>query len=221
MAKIHKSPEDMMWDAYNQFHFHCDTRRFQKLVARVEMARMIADIPGDIVDAGAFKGVSTLQFAQMLEIYQPNSRAKVISLDTFEATFPQIRNDEKKGDSDLMRDYQAGSYERLTEAIQRLGLAHRVTILRGDVAETLPQYIADNPGFRIALLHCDLDAEGPTRNTLNAAWPRIVKGGMVVFDEYAIENWGESEAADSFFSGILSTAVNLGMFIATIYIIKL
>lgn len=202
MVEKSKSSDNAMWDAYNRFHFMCDTHRFQKLVTRVEMVRMITDVPGDIVDAGAFKGVSTLQFAQMLEVYQPNSRAKVISLDTFEASFPHIRDDERDGESALMRDYEAGAYEQLSEAVQRLGLAHRVLILRGDIAETLPQYISDNPGFRIALLHCDLDAEEPTRETLSAAWPRVVKGGMVVFDEYAIENWGESDAADTFLGGL-------------------
>ena len=59
--------------------------------------------------------------------------------------------------------------------------------------------MAENLGFRISLLHCDLDVYEPTLNTLETAWPRIVPGGLVVFDEYAVEDWGESDAADEFF----------------------
>ena len=44
----------------------------------------IANVPGDIVDAGAFKGASTLQFAHALQAYQPNSRTRVLAFDTFE-----------------------------------------------------------------------------------------------------------------------------------------
>ena len=84
-----------MWSAFNEFHYRCDTHRFQKLFARADLVKMIADLPGDIIDAGAFKGTSTLQFAHALETYQPNSRSRVLSFDTFEATFPRTRADER------------------------------------------------------------------------------------------------------------------------------
>ena len=80
--------DEAMWAAYNDFHYRCDTHRFQKLFTRAELVRRIADVPGDIIDAGAFKGTSTLQFAHALETYQPNSRTRVLSFDTFEAVFP-------------------------------------------------------------------------------------------------------------------------------------
>ena len=45
-----------MWEAYNPFHYLCDTHRFQKLVSRIEMVRMIGDLPGDIVDVALLQG---------------------------------------------------------------------------------------------------------------------------------------------------------------------
>jgi hypothetical protein len=33
---------------------------------------------------------------------------------------------------------------------------------------------------------------------LALAWPRLSRGGIVLFDEYAVRNWGESDAADEF-----------------------
>ena len=42
------------------------------------------------------------------------------------------------------------------------------------------------PGFRISLLHMDLDVEEPTLKALEALWPKVCKGGVVIFDEYAI-----------------------------------
>ena len=192
--------DNAMWDAYNAFHYLCDTSRFQKILARAELVRMIAGTPGDIVDAGAYKGTSTIQFAHFLKTYQPNSRSKVVSFDTFEAVFPRVRPDEKASAEGHMESYEASAYDHLVEALGRLDLTDRVEIVRGDITETLPAYVADNPGFRIALLHCDLDVYPPTLTSLQAAWPRLVPGGIAVFDEYAVANWGESDAVDEFFA---------------------
>jgi hypothetical protein len=194
--------DDAMWAAYNRFHMLCDTRRFQKIVARFELVRGIADVPGDIVDAGAYKGVSTMQFAHALETFQPHGRSKVLSCDTFEATFPLVREDERQSAEDHMLTYEANAYDELVAALDRLELTERVSILRGDITETLPAYVEKNPGFRISLLHCDLDVYKPTLAVLRAAWARLVPGGMAVFDEYAVENWGESDAVDEFLSSL-------------------
>ena len=44
---------------------------------------------------------------------------------------------------------------------------------------------------RIALLHCDLDVYPPTLTSLQAAWPRLVPGGIDVFDS-TLSPTGES-----------------------------
>lgn len=196
-----ESPADdvQMWKVFNAFHYLCDTHRFQKILARADLVRRIADVPGDIVDCGTFKGVSTLQFAHFLQIYRPHGIGRVVSFDTFEARFPRVRVDEIASATDHMeRLYEATAYDQLLEAIPRLGLQKRVEIVRGDIVETFPAYLSDRPGFRISLLHCDLDVYQATKDVLKLAWPRIVVGGMVVFDQYAVRNWGESDAADEF-----------------------
>ena len=67
MSTISDVNDDAMWDTFNRFHYLCDTHRFQKLLARADLVRRVADLPGDIVDAGTFKGISTLQFVSTAE----------------------------------------------------------------------------------------------------------------------------------------------------------
>jgi predicted O-methyltransferase YrrM len=162
--------------------------------------RMVRNLPGDVVDAGTYKGTSTIQFAHLLKTYQPNSRSKVVSFDTFEAVFPRLRADETQSAQDHMETYDVNAYDNLIEALAGLELNERVEIVKGDITETLPKYVANNPGFRISLLHCDLDVYPATLSTLRTAWDRLVPGGICVFDEYAVANWGESDAVDEFFS---------------------
>ncbi len=197
--KQSSNADELMWRIFNQFHYHCDTHRFQKLLARADMVRRLADVPGDIVDCGTFKGISTIQFAHFLEIYRPQGLAKVVSFDTFEAMFPRVRLDEVQSAKDHMdKLYDERALDQITEAVARLGLDRRVEIVKGDIVETMPAFLADKPGFRISLLHCDLDVYEATKTVLRLAWPRLSRGGIVVFDEYAVRNWGESDAADEF-----------------------
>ena len=55
--------------------------------------------------------------------------------------------------------------------------------------------------MRISLLHVDCDLYAPTKVGLEHLWPRVVRGGCVVLDDYGVRPWeGESRAVDEYFS---------------------
>jgi hypothetical protein len=61
------------------------------------------------------------------------------------------------------------------------------------------QFVRENPGVRFSLLHLDCDLYKPTRAVLHALWDKVTRGGVVIFDEYAIADWpGETAAVDEF-----------------------
>ena len=104
----------LMWKVFNQFHYLCDTHRYQKMLARADVVRRLVNVPGDIVDCGTFKGISTLQFAHFLQIYRPHGAGRVVSFDTFEARFPRVRADEVASAADHMdRLYEETAYDQL------------------------------------------------------------------------------------------------------------
>ena len=43
MSTISDVNDDAMWDTFNRFHYLCDTHRFQKLLARADLVRRVAD----------------------------------------------------------------------------------------------------------------------------------------------------------------------------------
>ena len=64
---------------------------------------------------------------------------------------------------------------------------------------TSKNYSKKNRGFRISLLHIDLDTYSGTKSALENFFPLVSKGGIVIFDEYGERGWGESEAIDNYF----------------------
>lgn len=71
-----------------------------------------------------------------------------------------------------------------------------VSLVEGNIFETLPPFLELKPALKIALLHLDLDVYEPTAFVLEGLIPRMVRGGLVVFDDYGIVE-GATRAADA------------------------
>lgn len=193
------SSEGLMWKAWHDFHYLCDSSRMQKIFARHRLFLQVKDLPGNIIDAGVFKGPSTLLFAHMLKTYTPHARRKVIGFDTFESTFIDAQPFESERAQDFMGHHEGGALEKLNAVIDAQGLGNYCELIAGDITKTFPQFISDNRGMRISLLHLDLDVYEPTLAVLRTAWDIMVPGGLIILDEYGVEGWGESDAIDAFF----------------------
>jgi hypothetical protein len=77
----------------------------------------------------------------------------------------------------------------------------RIELVDGDIETSVPAFVAGNPGLRFSLVHFDCDLYQPTHAALAALWPRVSRGGVVLFDEYALKEWaGETRAVDEFFA---------------------
>lgn len=78
----------------------------------------------------------------------------------------------------------------------------RVILIKGNIEDTVPQFVKDYPGLRIFFIHFDVDMYSPTKTGLEYFLPLVVPGGVVLFDEYGIRPWeGESKAVDEYFQG--------------------
>jgi len=194
--------EQRLWDAYHQLLLGPDVERLRKLMVRYDLFRMALDLPGDIVECGVFKGAGLLTWLKFLHVHAPGSARRVVGFDTFDA-FAEARGADLQAVDAFVREtgHRGTSPAALFEMIAAAGIdtAH-CDLVAGDVRITASEYAAKNPGFRIALLHMDLDLGEPTYAVLDALWPRVVTGGVVVFDEYAAPRWSESDGVDRFFA---------------------
>ena len=192
--------ESISWDAYNNLQIYGELGRFTKLLARYELFKLIVDLPGDIVEGGVFKGAGLFYWAKLTAIYNPHTNRKVVGFDTFEG-YPRsdVANEAEVADEFERRTaYQAPSVEELTRIAASQNLEGRIELVKGNVTSTVREYVKANPGFRIALLNLDFDGYDATKAALDSLFHVVVRGGVVVLDEYAMGQWGESDAADEF-----------------------
>jgi len=196
--------EEQIWDAYNTLLTCPDVNRLGKILTRYELFKKTLRLPGDIVECGVFKGSSFLMFLKFLKIHCFGSEKKVIGFDFFGDTKTKVVDTLSDNDAEMMKKlfksskFQGITKENILHQANQIYQDHGV-LIDGDIKKTARCYVKNNPGSRISLLHLDLDVAEPTYAALEALWDRVVKGGVVILDEYAIDKWSESNAVDLFF----------------------
>jgi len=197
-------------DILESFPVYIRRVNMTRFLAHYELYRRISHLPGSIVDCGVYRGVSLFEWAKFLEIFHGGDRTRrVFGFDNF-AGFTSLS--EKDGPdyahaNKVEGGWDAGPfYEELKEHVDIfhadsfLPRAKRIVLVEGDLSETARDFAAKNPGLRVSLLHLDVDLYEPTLAALEAFYPLVVRGGMVVFDEYGLTEWaGESRAVEEYF----------------------
>lgn len=190
-----------IFSAYNYLIESKDIERVKKILVRYELFKLSKNIPGDIFECGVFKGTGLIFWLKLLKIYDPNSLKKVIGFDTF-GDFPKSTlSFEKRAAKKFQKEAKFKSKNLLNnikKKIKDANLQEKSSLIKGDIVKTSKKYVKENRGFRISLLHLDLDTYEGTKHALNNFYPHVSPGGVIIFDEYGSRGWGESEAVDEF-----------------------
>jgi hypothetical protein len=165
--------------------------------------RTILDVPGVIMEFGVHRGRHLAALTALRGVYEPyNPHRRIVGFDTFTG-FPDVTDlDTISPSARTGRFALTGHHPRhLREVLdvheqgEHLGHIRRTLIVQGDVRETLPRYLTDNPHTVIALAYFDLDLYEPTRDTIKAISPYLPKGSVLAFDELAHAKWPGETAA--------------------------
>lgn len=166
--------------------------------------RMILRVPGVIMEFGVRYGRHLGGFTAMRGVYEPyNPFRRIIGFDTFSG-FPDVAEIDRispsavRGRFAVSEDYPKYLREILDahETGEYFGhVTRRTVIVQGDVRETLPAYLAENPHTVIAMAFFDMDLYEPTRDVLRLIRPYLTKGSILAFDEVDHPKWpGENLA---------------------------
>ena len=191
----------IIYDSYNNIMFSNDKRVFNKMTMKIELYNLIKELAGDIIEVGVFKGSGMALFLKLKEMYEPNSIMKVIGFDYFNKD--NCINNLSGLNKEMMKlvlDRVDSNDITLSSVMNSLSCfnINDYLLIDGDATETTKSFTIENPGMRIKLLYMDIDLGEPTYNVLITLWNRVVKNGVIIFDEYGFHKWDESEGVDKF-----------------------
>jgi hypothetical protein len=176
------------------FPRHVRRQDIARFLTRWEIFKLSLQANGSIVECGVFGGGGLMSWYHFSAISEPyNHTRKVIGFDTFEG-FPSLHEkDIKTGDSEHLKEGGFKTSDRIINELQSLVDIHdknrplghiaKVELVAGDACQTIPQYVKNNPHLLISLLYLDFDIYEPTKVAIEYLYPRVVKGGIIAFDE--------------------------------------
>lgn len=206
-ALIEKWPHEMR-HYLDLFPVYASRRAFIRQLAHYELFKLTVDLPGHYAEFGVYYGRSFFSWHKFVEVFTPTAtHKKVIGFDSFSG-FPGLASEDGEADSKIDKRVGGLSSESFLDEFNALLALHnddgviptgRGSIVQGDICETLPAWLKENPEARFCLLNLDVDLYEPTRVILEHCWDRLVKGGVLILDEYATSKWpGETLAWDEF-----------------------
>jgi|SRR5579864_561953 len=166
-----------------------------------------ADIPGDFVECGVWRGGSVMMMALALQAFGGVGR-RLHCFDTFEGmplpSERDIRHDTGEPAVDLLAqnpDRESGFWaraplEEVQRNLARTGYpADLILYCRGRVEDTLPASAPET----VALLRLDTDWYHSTKHELLCLYPRVAAGGVLIIDDYGFFR-GARQATDEYFA---------------------
>ena len=157
----------------------------------------IRGVEGDIVECGVSIGHGALLFL-LLSQYLGVQRT-YYGFDSFEGFPDPVLQDETTPITG--KDFYANPPETVLRVLRdgripEKTIQDRVRLVKGFFDTTLSSYEG-----KIALLHLDCDLYESYKISLATLYDKVVRGGIIMFDEYADPRWpGASKAIDEFFA---------------------
>jgi len=153
----------------------------------VDLVIETAEVPGDILECGSYKGGSGILMALLVK--ELGLDKKVHLFDSFEG-LPEPHEKDK--------GYRKGQfksdYDKLSQVVTRLGLQEIVVLHRGWFDATIPAYVSENGTKPVSIFHIDCDLYNSTMGCFPQIYPLVEEGGVVILDDYNDGGRGEKFA---------------------------
>lgn len=182
------------------FALYTPVNSIQRFIVRYELMKMIQDIPGAVIEMGVCSGSGFMSLIHCHNILQPTYQYREFyGFDTFEG-FPSVHKNDICDVQWEKGNFYNNSYDNLFNVLQihndYFYVPTKANLIKGDVNQTLPEFLDKNKHILVSLLYLDLDLYEPTKTALKYLLPRMAKGSIIAFDEL---NWkqfpGETIAA--------------------------
>lgn len=195
-------------DVLKHYPAFIQRRDLPRLLAHYEMFKLIADLPGSIVELGVFRGAGLFTWSMLLETFCPGDRSrKAYGFDHFAG----YKYGSEDGAAKPWTERTAGVIEPNRALAMGLAELHnrdnllpgveRCRIIDGDISLTVPRFVEEAQGVRIAMLYFDVNVYQPTMIGLEHLYPLVMPGGVVAFNGYGAPPWqGEAQAIEEYFA---------------------
>ncbi len=166
--------------------------RRQRHYTLYHLLRNLGPVPGDFCELGCWRGLSAYQTAEWIRDNYPERHFCIV--DSFQG-LSEYRSEDKTGtphDHEAMRRILACPEDTVRRNLQEFPF---VSFHRG----WIPEQFHEISNQQFCWVHVDVDLYQPIKDSIDFLYPRLVKHGLMVFDDYGCSYFpGAKTAVDEF-----------------------
>lgn len=157
-------------------------------------------IAGDFAECGVYTGGNIMILKKLIE--KNKLDVKIYAYDTFEGmtapTSYDVKIDGTIAKKKFKKNWASCSLDKLKQNFKEVKLSIKnIRFIKGKVEDTLK--IKKNLPKKLSILRLDTDFYESTKSELQKLYPLLVKGGVLIIDDYG--SWlGSKKATDEYFS---------------------
>ncbi len=184
-AEFHRAIDEILEldipkkDLIHQYPIYSGFVNLGHHLALYELFKKTLTLSGHVAEIGTWKGAGLLFFAKLIKLFEPHSNTQVHGFDWFEGMDP-----DPEMDALTHQGMYKAEYELLLELIRIQKLENIAFVHKLDVAKEITKFFEEFPSLRFKLIYLDCGIYAVVKKSIQAFWPRLVKGGILIFDHF-------------------------------------
>lgn len=154
-------------------------------------AKLASNLEGDFVDCGCGFGLFASAILKYVDLEKTSK--KYYMFDTFDGLSEKYSSSEELVRNKIIYRTIPSYHDEVVERFKDKEFVH---IIKGIVPDSLTQVNIN----KIAFLSIDMNCVLPEEKALEYFWPRLVTGGIIVFDDYAFPKHEEQKKSHDLFA---------------------
>ncbi len=152
-----------------------------RAMSLIDAYKQTKHICGHISEIGVYRGASSILFAKLIRIYEQDSLTMCHGFDNFMGTKAVNENPLQVNGGNITSEMQLRELIRLQE------LDNILKIHKLDAEKDFPEFFDKNPHLRFRLVFVDSGTYEVVSESIKNFWPRMLTGGIMIFDQFNCE----------------------------------
>jgi hypothetical protein len=155
-----------------------------KLIAHYELYKKVSHLQGCVVKCGIAAEDGFTRFAMLRNLISAQANQKVIAFEKLGKSLYLTNNEEDNSELKYQVKRATIDIDRIHQKLSKKGITEKIEFVPGNVNDSIPEYLMENPEMKISYLNIDFDDYESAVTTLQFFYPRIVHGGILILDNY-------------------------------------
>lgn len=178
LRKNPPSLEDFMHD----FTAYVGHMSLNRVLTIYEIYKKTLGLAGHIADVGVYKGASSLLFAKLIKIFEPESLTLCHGFDWFEGMTKTQEDSELLDEGGYKTDYKS-----VLELVDKQGFSNILKIHKMNLLTDCHDFFDKYRHLKFKLVMMDAGTYNVMKAAIPYFWERLIPGGIMIFDQYSHE----------------------------------